>query len=322
MTNCNIDAKFYGVDSLYQNMYLGVVEENLKSFLDYGFLNIGGFVNVNIPTSGLYNTVFHKLKPTVDPGYPSNTVWQTPKKEWIWESGITYNNISPNNITGIIINGSGYPTPTGNSTYGYSLDYANGRVHFNKPLPVNANVELAYSYRWCQVTKSSNNQNWKILQTLAYQPDAQINQASSGVYAIEANHRIQMPSIVIEPIARNVTNPYELGSLVSSRQQDILCHIFTENINDRNTIMDILRMQREKPVVLYDIKKIVSSGLYGLNANGSKNPNGLNYGQILQNNDLLWNTMYIRDVNFINMEQNTTSNLFWCITRLTVEVIL
>ena len=322
MTNCNIDAKFYGVDSLYQNMYLGVVEENIKSFLDYGFLNIGGFINVNIPTSGLYNTTFHKLKPTTDPGYPSNTVWQTPKKEWVWESGISYNGVSPNSITGIIINGSGCPAPTGNSIYGYSLDYNNGRVYFNKAVSPGVNMELAYSYRWCQVVKSSNNQNWKTLQNLAYQPDSQINQASSGVYAIEANHRIQMPSIVIEPIARNVTNPYELGSLVSSRQQDILCHIFTENINDRNTIMDILRMQREKPVVLYDIKKIVSSGLYGLNANGSQNISGLNYGQIVENKDLIWNTMYIRDVNFINMEQNTTSNLFWCITRLTVEVIL
>lgn len=322
MSDCNIDPKFYGVDSLYQNMYLGVVEENIKSFLDYGFLNIGGFVNVTPPTSGLYNTTFHKLKPTTDPGYPSNTVWQTPKKDWIWESGVEYNGISPINITGVVINGSGYPVPTGNATNSYSLDYNNGRVYFNRAVPPGSNVELAYSYRWCQVIKSSNNQNWKTLQNLTYQPESQINQSASGIYAIEANHRIQMPCIVIEPIARNFTNPYELGSLVSSRQQDILCHIFTENINDRNTIMDILRMQREKPVVLYDIKKIVSSGVYGLNANGSKNPNGLNYGQILQNNEFIWNTMYIRDVNFINMEQNTTSNLFWCITRLTVEVIL
>ena len=322
MNDCNFDPKFHGVDSLYQNMYIGVVEENIKSFLDYGFLHIGGFVNVNIPTSGLYNSSFHKLKPTIDPGYPSNTVWQAPRKDWVWESGITYNSISPIQISGIKINGTSYPAPTGNSTYGYSLDYTNGRVYFNNSVSSNSNVELAYSYRWCQVVKSSNNQNWKTLQSLSYQPDNQINQASSGTYAVEANHRIQMPCVVVEPIARNSTSPFELGSLVSSRQQDILCHIFTENINDRNTIMDILRMQREKPVLLYDIKKIVASGLYGLNPNGSKNINGLNYGQIVQNSDLVWNRLYIRDVSFIDMEQNSTSSLFWCITRLTVEVIM
>lgn len=322
MTNCNFDPTFHGIDSLHQNMYLGVVEENLKGFLDYGFLNIGGFVNVNIPTSGMYNTTFHRLRPTIDPGYPSNTVWQAPRKDWVWESGISYNSVTPVAITGIKINGSGYPAPTGNATYGYSLDYANGRVYFNKALPANATVELQYSYRWCQVVKSSNNQNWKTLQSLSLQPDSQINQAASGTYAVEANHRMQMPSIVIEPIARNSTTPFELGSLVSSRQQDILLHIFTENINDRNTIMDILRMQKEKPLLLFDIKKVVASGLYGLNPNGSKNVNGLNYGQLTQNPDLIWNRLYIKDVNFIDMEQNATSNLFWCITRLTVEVIM
>lgn len=313
---------FYGVTSLNQNNLITNVEENLKSFLDYGFLNIGGFINVNIPTSGLYSLGFHKLKPTSDPGFVANTVWQTPKKDWVWESGITFNNSSPINISGVVINGSGFPAPTGNSTYGYFLDYTNGKVVFDKAVSSSYDVQMSYSYRWCQTIKASANQSWKILQTLTYEPDSQINQNDKGSYSVQGNHRIQMPAIVIETIARNSNKPYELGSLASSRTQDILLHIFTENINDRNIIMDILRLQKDKELQLYDIKKIVSSGVYGLAANGSKNPSGLNYGQILNNSNLIWNTLYIKDINFMDMEQNATSNIFWCITRMTVEVII
>jgi len=319
----NIDyTTFYGVHGLRQNSYIDCVEENLKSFFDYAFLKIGGFNNVEVPTSGLYATTFHKLKPIKDPGFTSDTVWQAPKQDWVWETGVSYSGVSPTQITGVIVNGSGVPSPTGSLSRPYTLDYPNGRVIFQQALAPSTNVELSYSYRWCQIIKSSSNQNWRVLQELSYQPNAQINQSSSGIYAIQNNHRVQMPAIVIEPIARNSAKPRELGNLSSYRYQDFLCHIFTENINDRNTIMDILRLQKEKTVILYDNNKVAISGIYGLNANGSKNINGLNYGQIIQNEDLIWNKMYIKEVNFLDYQQNVSSSLFWCITRLTVEIIL
>jgi hypothetical protein len=271
------------------------VEENLKSFLDFGFLNIGGFINVNIPTSGLYGNNFHVLKNTTDPGYTGNKVWQTPKKNWVWESGISYNGSSPKNISGVIVNGVGYPAPTGSGSVTYSLDYENGRVVFNSSLTTASSVQMAYSYRWCNVLKSSDNNGWQYLQQLSYQPSNSMN-----------------------------TNdiPYELGSLVSYRQQDILLHIYTENINDLNNIMDIIRYQKEKTIQLYDIKKVVNSGVYGLNANGSKNSNALNYSQLINNTTFHWNKMYIKDISFLDIQKNNTSNNFWCIIRLTSEIIL
>lgn len=314
--------RFHGVETLRDNFYITTVEENLKSFLDYGFLHIGGFVNVEIPTSGLYSTSFHTCKPTNDPSRTANTVWQTPRKDWVWESGIDYKNTSPINISGVYVNNSFYPAPTGNASVSYKLDYANGQILFNQTIPQSSNVSVAHSYRWCQVTKASNNDLWKKIQQLTYQPDSQINQKDKGSYSLLANHRIQLPSIVIETTARNSSQPYELGSLAAFRSQDILLHVYTETINEANTILDILRLQQDKVIILYDLNKVISSGLYGLMSDGSKNTNGLNYGQLVSDPTLEWNRMLIKDISFIDMQKNSISNFVWCMIRLTSEIIV
>jgi hypothetical protein len=314
--------RFHGVETLRDNLYITTVEENLKSFLDYGFLHIGGFTNVSIPTSGLYNNGFHVCKPTNDSSRPQNSVWQTPRKDWVWESGIQYKSTSPINISGVYINNTLYPAPTGASGVIYQLDYSNGQIIFNNKLSDNTKVELAYSYRWCQISKSSNNDLWKELQKLTYQPSSSINSKDKGDYSVLANHRIQLPAIVIETAPQNSSKPYELGSLAAFRSQDILLHIYTENINDANTIVDILRLQEDKVVILYDLQKVVSSGLYGLMPNGSKNIGGMNYGQLISSSDLQWNRMLIKKVAFVDMQKNASSNFVWCMIRLTSEIIV
>ena len=99
--SCPTYAQFNNVTSLNDNNLINQLEDNLKSFLDWGFLNIGGFVNINYPTSGLAGGSYSQLKSTNQPGYNAGQVWQTIKKDWVWETGIVYNNYSPNNISGI-----------------------------------------------------------------------------------------------------------------------------------------------------------------------------------------------------------------------------
>ena len=94
---------FNGVGRLTENTLINELEENMKAYLDWGFLNIGAYVNVDIPTSGLYGGTFHQLKTTDTPGYKNGQVWQSPKKDWVWESGFYYNdgfmdNHTPNSI--------------------------------------------------------------------------------------------------------------------------------------------------------------------------------------------------------------------------------
>lgn len=307
-------AKFNYVGDLNENLQINTVEENIKNFLDYGLLSIGGFININVSGSGLYNSTLNRLKPNSDPAYKPNTVWQTSKADWVWETGISYTGYSPVNISGIKVNNVFYAAPTGSGSLSYSLDYANGMITFSKAQTSTAVIEMNYSYKWCKVLKASDTEGSRVLQLLSYKS---LNDNTK----IDANHNITLPCMIVESIPRNKETPYELGSLISYRQQDILIHIYTELDAHRKNLMDILRLQKEKSLLLFDINKVVNSGVYGLLANGNRNPSGLNYGQIVSNPNYVWNTLHIKDVNFVEFNQNPNSSFFWCIVRLTTETI-
>jgi hypothetical protein len=309
--NQNFD-RFNFVDNLSDTFYINTVEDNLKSFLSHALLNIGGFVNVNVATTGLYNNSFNKLKPIEDPAYKSNTVWATPKQAWVWETGIDYNGTKPVNISGVYINNIFYPGPTGNATNSYTLDYNNGQLIFDKPVASNSNVSMNYSYRWCRVLKASEIEGRKVLQKLSYKT---INSTT------ETNHNVQLPCLIVESITRDSSEAFELGSLVTIRKQDFIIHIYTESDVQRKMFVDILKLQEDKFLRIYDTNKISASGYYGLNNNGSRNPSGLNYSQIINKSDLIWNTALLRDVSYVDFQQNISSTLFWCIVRLTAEII-
>lgn len=300
------------VTSLNDTFYINSIEENLKTFFDYGLLNVGGFINVNTPTSGLYNNVFHKLKPVEDPANKANTLWITPKQNWVWETGVCYNNEYPNNISGIFVNNAFYPAPTGASGISYSLDYPNGQITFNKAIASTVNVSMNYSYKWCKVLKASDDEGRRILQQFSYKS---LNTKD------EPNHGLQLPCIIFETIPRGKSTAYELGSLTTIRDQDVLAHIYTESDTQRKMLVDIFKLQEEKMIKIFDSKIVSSSGLYGLKSNGNINPSGLNYGQIVSNDNLIWNKAMLKDVSFIDSKQNISSTLFWCIVRLTVQII-
>ena len=47
--NENFSPQFTGVTSIGEHLILSQIENNIKSFLDWGFLHIGGFINVTKP---------------------------------------------------------------------------------------------------------------------------------------------------------------------------------------------------------------------------------------------------------------------------------
>lgn len=317
--SCEDYTKFNNVTSIGSPHLINQLEDNLKSFLDWGFLNIGGFINVNIPTSGLYGGTFHDLKVTDQPGYVRGRVWQSPKKDWVWETGVVYNNSTPISISGVYVNNTFSPAPTGSGSLGYQINYPLGQVIFNQPQA--SNVKLEYSYRWCQIYKSSTDPYLVELQELTHKPSPQISQRDKGDYSLSANHRVQTPCIIIEPIARSSSKPWQLGAHDFAIDQDILLHVFTENGPDKNRITDIIRLQKEKTIWLYDINKVVNSGINPLDYQGSKNLNGKIYCDIVNDPAYRWQLCYFKDISVIDMESRN-KNLYWCTIRLTTQVII
>lgn len=318
---CEYNPLFNNVDTIGDNYLLNQLEDNLKAFLDWGFLHIGGYINIHSPSSGLYGGEFSQLKPIDKPGLSPGRVWQTYKKDLIYESGIIFNNGLISNISGVTINSSFYPAPTGSGNVGYTINYPLGEITFNSPQNSSNKISLNYAHRWCQVYKSSTNPYWVELQQYTYQPNPQIDQKTKGEYNLSANHRIQTPCIIIEPIARSYSKPYQLGAHDFIIDQDVLLHIFTDNAFDKNKIADIIRLQKDKTIWLYDTNKVVKNNVYPLRYNGSINPSGLSYANLVNNPDYRWHKCYFREIDFFEMESRN-KNLYWCTIRLTAQVII
>lgn len=311
---------FNTVKNIGEKSTISILEDNIKSFLDWGFLNIGGFVNANISSTGTNPTTM--LKPISYPPKPTNTVWEGIRKDWVYETGISYSS-QPINISGIYINSNFSPLTVlntgivGLSNPVYSINYALGQVIFNAPVASNSSVKLNYSYRYVQTYKSNENIWWKELQKVAYSP--QRSSLPDGDTKLFADHRVQMPAIVIELTPRMYQTPYEIGNVKNIITQDILLHIFTETAQQRSSLIDILILQKDKNSYLYDLNKLIKNNKQPLLIDGSKNPNGLNYDQILSNISYLKNAFYIENAIFTESNQ-ISSSLYNAVVRWTLKI--
>jgi hypothetical protein len=313
-------TKFLNVKNIGEKLITSSLEDNIKSFLDWGFLNINSFVNVNIPETPSSNPNTYTLKPVNDPSVPNNSIWESSKKDWVYESNLNLTGQNPIPITGIYINNTFFPNfadnaigdlPQGNNSY--RINYKLGQVIFPVAKPANLNIKLNYSYRYIQVYKSNENLIWKEL--LTYGPSDYLG----GDKKITSDHRVEIPSIIIEVIPRMYQTPYELGNVKNIITQDVLLHVFADNPTQRSTIVDILTLQKDKDSYLYNINNLIKDQVYGLNANGTKNSNGLNYDQIIASDRYRANAYYIE--NSITTEYNQYSiNLYNAVVRWTLKI--
>lgn len=314
------DPSFMGIDSIGSTQIINELENNYKSFLDWGFLNAGGFTNVTRPSTNISNFDLHKLKPTKDNNRPANTVWQTPRKDWVYESGVNYNNYSPINISGIYVNGNFHPGPTGDASVGYRLNYPEGQVIFNSGVSPSSSVEMNYSFRNIQVYKTEQFPYWREIQFKSLENRTGFALSDKGDFSIGAEHRVQLPSVVIETIARSNSKPFRLGDKSLYIEQDILLHILADNSKDKNNITDILRLQEDRVIWLYNTDTIVKSGIFPLTYNGSKNVNGQNYDDIINDPTYQWVKCQLTDINISDITF-TNMRMYGSVVRITNEII-
>jgi hypothetical protein len=314
------DPKFMGVNGFGETLIINELENNLKSFLDWGFLSAGAFTNVQKPTTNINNFNLHILKPTQDKSRSTNTVWQTPRKDWIYESGISYSGISPISISGIYVNNTFYPGPTGTGAVTYKLNYPEGKVLFNSPIAPNSTVEMNYSYRNIQTYKMEEFPYWKEIQQKSLENKVGFSLSDTGDFTIGSEHRVQLPAVIIETIASSNSKPFRLGDKSLIIDQDILLHILSDNSYYKNNIIDILRLQEDRVIWLYKTDNVVKSGVYPLNYDGSKNINGQNYNLLVNDNNYKWIRCQFMKVNISDI-MFTNIRMYGAVVRLTNQII-
>jgi hypothetical protein len=142
---------------------------------------------------------------------------------------------------------------------------------------------MEYSYRMVQTYRANDAPWFQILQYMTYDtnnPDLQ--QVGEGEWSIGGHHRVQMPCIIIESLSRSRSRPREIGSGGLILEQDIMFHILSDNKNDRNKLLDILRLQQDLNHWLYNTNKLAQDDNYPLDYNGDLKPSALTYPEILE----------------------------------------
>ena len=317
------DEKFTGVSSINDYLLLSNVENNLKTFLDWGFLNIGGFINVG-STANTYNNNPNRLAFVQDPNYSDGQVWQTKHHDWVYDN-VTFGTSSP--TVPSVVNVNGAPAT------GYTLDFVNSRVIFNTAISTSSDVTMNYSYRSIQIHKASSNLVWwKQFQNDVVNDTTQFNQ-NTGEYARFAQNRVQLPCIIIEPVAQGTSEPYRLGDKSLVVDQDIILNIITNSPAQRNSIVDIIRLQEDKVIWLYDTNKLVTEGVLPFNfdgsLNGSRKPYNLivndctdpdpSTGEVVCEDKYRWKTCRLKD--FVVSEVESAYFFEEAKVRITTEII-
>ena len=150
--------------------------------------------------------------------------------------------------------------------------------------------------------------------------DSTFSQISSGNWGILANHRVQMPAVVIETVPRRTYQPYELGSAKNFITQDVLFHIVAESRWWRNQLVDIISVQKDKTLMLYDSDKLADAGAFPLDYRGMAISPQYNYSGIVNTSDYQFTSARITDIGVTEME-SYNSRLYEGTVRASFEVI-
>lgn len=256
------------VKSIGTSLFINELELNLKAYLDWEILGAGGWVNIDVPTTGAYGGTFSTLRLVDDPNYTKGQVWEGVRKDWVWETGVEWTGgDTPNTITGVIVDSNGYGT--GHVTYGHHINYPLGRVIFDSAINTSATVELRHAYRYVQVYRADDVPWFRELQFRSFRPDSvHVDQTSSGDWSIGSQQRIQMPTIIVEAVPRGGAIPHQLGDGRNRLTQDVLFHIFAEDRWTRNNLTDLIRYQTDNVIWLFDSNKISEANAYPLDYRG------------------------------------------------------
>lgn len=306
-------TQFHNVGSITYKDKISILEDNLKSFLDWSFLNIGGFINVSTPPTLPGPSGMHMLFKSADPTISGNKLWESIRKDWVYESGINYSGVSPSNFSGVYLNNTFLPAPSGSGSYTYSVNYPLGQILFSNAVSSTSSVIAGYSYRFVQTYKATDSIWWKEVQKETYS----VNYSTTGDFALTSVHRVQLPAVIIELGPRVELKPYQLGTSENIWTQDVFLHVFAANANQRNVLIDILIAQKDKVLYLYDVNKVAKTKSYSLNEYGSINPSGMNYPSLVSSFRHNWCTIKNSSIGELNA---LSSNLYNGLVRWSIEI--
>lgn len=284
-----------GFNNISDSTLINDVRNNVATFLDYGLLQKFNYINVDIPQSGIYGGLEHRLRPVQDPRYTNGQVWQFFRNNLVWESGVgayvSTDSTHPG-ISGVYVNNTFYSNST-TGTYAHYIDHVNGRVVFNTAISTSSTVTAQYSYKYINVTQSDGLGWFQRIQKDSYRSDSTDFIKQSGEWGFLAENRLQLPCIGIELLPKRNLTPYQLGGGQWAKT-DIAFHCVAEDIYTRDKLIDILTMQNETTIKCFNLNDIANDQKFPIDYRGVPTSGALLYPQLLEN----YPGSYLRLYNF------------------------
>ena len=312
-----------GFDSVFSTTLNNELQDNIVEFLDWALLEKGNYQNVTIGELAPNGQDYSKLRMSSSQSYASGVAWEGFRQNWVWQSGVSFNPppiVSTNNtipgISGVYVNSTFYPSST-TGNYGHKVDYYNGRVVFNSGLPSGSIVQAEYSYKYINIIYANSLPWLREIQYKSLDVPARFNTVNKGDYELPAEARVQLPAIAVEIVPRRTIRGYQLGGgqFVNT---DVLFHCIAEDEFTRNTMVDIISLQEEKNILMFNSNLVASSGDFPLDYRGYPASGALRYPDLIyyyNRGGLRFKDSNVQSMQLIN------SHLYCGVVRLTAETI-
>ena len=299
------------------------IQDNLIEFFDWALLKKGNYFNVSVGETSPDGYDYSQLRLSSNENYTTGTCWEGVRSNWVWQSGVSYsptplvgtNNAKPG-VSGVYVDDTFYPTTT-TGAYAHHVDYFNGRVVFDSPIPTGSKVQVEHSYMWINVVYANSVPWLREIQYRSYDVNGEFLQPSKGKWDIPPEARLQLPAIAVEIVPRRNITGFQLGG-GSYVNTDVLFHCIAEDEITRNKLVDIVSLQNEKTFYAFNSNLVASSGDFPLDYRGTPVSGALNFEELVLKHygpDIRLKNSSVQGMEVIN------SNFCAGTVKLTAEVI-
>ena len=312
-----------GFNSVKDTTLNNEIQDNMVEFFDWALLKKGNYFNVTLGETAPNGYDYSKLRLSSDERFTAGTCWEGVRNNWVWQSGVNYspaplvgtNNTKPG-ISGVYVDDTFYPTTT-TGDYAHHVDYFNGRVLFDSPIPTGSKVQVEHSYKWINVVYANSVPWLREVQYRSYDINGEFLQAAKGDWDMPPEARLQLPAIAIETVPRRTITGQQLGG-GSYVDTDVLFHCLAEDEMTRNKLVDIVSLQNDKTFYAFNSNSIAASGDFPLDYKGSPVSGAMNFEELVLKHygpDIRLKNSSVQGMDVIN------SNFCAGIVKLTAEVI-
>lgn len=304
-----------GLNNIFEQTLNNELQDNIIEFLDWGLLEKGNYFNVTLGETAPNGSDYSLLSLSNNSNYTSGQAWDSFRKNWVWQSGVGYSpeplvgtNDAIPGISGVYVDDTFYPSDTTGS-YAHKVDYFNGRIIFDSPIPTGSKVQAEYSYKYINVVYSNAIPWLREIQYNSNEPGNTSNLPSEMI--------VQLPAIAVEIVPRRTMRGFQLGG-GQFVYTDVLFHCLAEDEMTRNKLVDIISLQNDKSIFTFDSNRLADSGAFPLDYNGVPVSGALRYPELVdyyRGERLRFQNSIVQGMELVN------SNFYAGIVRTTVETI-